>query len=631
LQEARKRRHSAIDDDHDDDHDRTSIQIPEAQHTRSDQSEGASTRKFKAFHTDTGKKTPEKEQMPSTSSGALETNDNDDADDDKYKFSSLPSTVCDLNEMGNLFATTACPECHLSTVRLCEDTNMSRGMAVCLKAVCTNCRTIIGSSYTSATLPASNGCFEVTRRTTLASVMCGFGADKLNKFCEYLNIPGMNSKTFHSHFDTISTLNPDIKRQLLELSVQTVREAHKELSHPNLNDTDVLDIAVSYDGTWMTRGHSSLIGVACAIDLVTGICVDYHVMSKHCHKCATTGKKLQEIGPNAHEAWFQKHKPNCKKNFDGSSGMMEVEGAKVLWSRSVAQHNLRYTVMLSDGDCKSHTELCKLHPYGPDVKITKEECINHVAKRVGTALRNLVADYKKRKITLGGRQEGALTNKVINKLQKYYAKAIRSNTHSVTDMENAVWGTVFHCCSTDEDPHHHRCQKGAESWCFYQRALARREPIPPHKEKLGSAISKKVFHALVPVYKKLGSPDLLRRCMHSKTQNANESLHGVIWSRCPKASFASLPKVELATLVSVGEFNMGATASQNFMAAHGLNVGYDSVRLGRRRDRQRATNSRRSTLAKQKYRRKKIQEAKRKARMQQELEEGGPAYAAGAF
>jgi hypothetical protein len=206
LQEARKRRHLAIDDGDDGHDDRTSIQIPETQHTLSDQSEGASTWKFKAFHTDTGKKTPEKEQMPSTSSGAFETNDNDD-DDDRYKFSSLPSTVCDLNEMGNLFATTACPECHLSTVRLCEDTNMSRGMAVCLKAVCTNCRTIIGSSYTSATLPASNGCFEVTRRTTLASVMCGFGADKLNTFCEYLNIPGMNSNTFYSQFDAISKLN----------------------------------------------------------------------------------------------------------------------------------------------------------------------------------------------------------------------------------------------------------------------------------------------------------------------------------------------------------------------------------------------------------------------------------------
>jgi hypothetical protein len=61
---------------------------------------------------------------------------------------------------------------------------------------------------------------------------------------------------------------------------------------------------------------------------------------------------------------------------------------------------------------------------------------------------------------------------------KYYAKAIRSNTHSATDMENAVWGTVFHCCSTDEDP-----QKGAESWCFNQRAQARHEPIPPQENK----------------------------------------------------------------------------------------------------------------------------------------------------
>ena len=43
-----------------------------------------------------------------------------------------------------------------------------------------------------------------------------------------------------------------------------------------------------------------------------------------------------------------------------------------------------------------------------------------------------------------------------------------------------------------------------------------------------------VFTAIIPIYIELGSPDLLKKCLHSKTQNANESLQVVIWSGCPK-------------------------------------------------------------------------------------------------
>ena len=59
--------------------------------------------------------------------------------------------------------------------------------------------------------------------------------------------------------------------------------------------------------------------------------------------------------------------------------MMEVEGARRLWTRSVAQHKLRYMTMLSDGDCKTFNELQNERPYG-DVLIKKEECVNHVQK-----------------------------------------------------------------------------------------------------------------------------------------------------------------------------------------------------------------------------------------------------------
>ena len=201
----------------------------------------------------------------------------------------------------------------------------------------------------------------------------------------------------------------------------------------------------------MTRGHSSQIGVTCVIDLLTGSCVDFHVLSKYSQKYETTVKKTEAVGLLAYQVWYQDHiMSECQKNSDGSSGMMEVEGAKVLWLRSTAE-KLRYTTILSDGDCKTYNKLCK--PYGPDCPIVKEECLNHVSKRLGTALRSLVSDCSKRGITLGGRGVGRLTQTAITKLQGYYTKAVRSHTDNVVDMQNAIWASWFHCTSTDDEPH----------------------------------------------------------------------------------------------------------------------------------------------------------------------------------
>ena len=56
--------------------------------------------------------------------------------------------------------------------------------------------------------------------------------------------------------------------------------------------------------------------------------------------------------------------------------------------------------MLGDGDSKAHKAVVVMEPYGPDVEIVKEECLNHVHKRMGTALLKLSKEKK-----LGGRGE----------------------------------------------------------------------------------------------------------------------------------------------------------------------------------------------------------------------------------
>ena len=42
------------------------------------------------------------------------------------------------------------------------------------------------------------------------------------------------------------------------------------------------------------------------------------------------------------------------------------------------------------GGCKSYAEVKKMAPYGEAILIPKEDCIGHVTKRMGTALRKLV-------------------------------------------------------------------------------------------------------------------------------------------------------------------------------------------------------------------------------------------------
>ncbi|KAG0415759.1 hypothetical protein HPB47_007060 [Ixodes persulcatus] len=80
----------------------------------------------------------------------------------------------------------------------------------------------------------------------------------------------------------------------------------------------------------------------------------------------------------------------CQKNFDGSANAMEVQAAGVIFSRPVELHKLQYVIMLCDGDSKAYNHVAELQMYDKDV--SKEDCVNHVAKRLyAAALKPAVA------------------------------------------------------------------------------------------------------------------------------------------------------------------------------------------------------------------------------------------------
>ncbi|GFV01588.1 uncharacterized protein TNCV_2961811 [Trichonephila clavipes] len=138
----------------------------------------------------------------------------------------------------------------------------------------------------------------------------------------------MSSNTFNSYKAKLLNGHLVGLNQLLVDVCKNVREAYG-----SKNDKDIVDIGVSYDGSWLTRGHTSNIGVGCVIDLLTGFVIDYEVMSKRCGECEQTKFALEEDSADF-RIWYEGHQDVCSATHVESSGAMEVNAALKLWKRS---------------------------------------------------------------------------------------------------------------------------------------------------------------------------------------------------------------------------------------------------------------------------------------------------------
>ena len=85
---------------------------------------------------------------------------------------------------------------------------------------------------------------------------------------------------------------------------------------------------------------------------------------------------------------------------------MEVQGAVDHWSRSLERRKLCYVTFIGGGDCKGHQAVVDSSPYGPDCQVEKEECVEHIQKRVGTRLRDLKKRLGFQKLSDGKPIEG---------------------------------------------------------------------------------------------------------------------------------------------------------------------------------------------------------------------------------
>ena len=175
-----------------------------------------------------------------------------------------------------------------------------------------------------------------------------------------------------------------------------------------------------FDGTWRKRGFSSLQGAVTAISARTGMCLDYETLNKIYFGFAKWKKKLDS---QEKQRLLAQH--SCSITYSASAPAMELEGVRRIFQRSESERNLQYIGYIG-GDSKSFTSLVNAQPYGGKA-IKKYECVDHIQKRLGAALRKIKNKQDNKKLSdgkkIGG--YGRLTANQIDKLQTYHGLAIR--------------------------------------------------------------------------------------------------------------------------------------------------------------------------------------------------------------
>lgn len=449
------------------------------------------------------------------------------------------------------------------------------------------------------------------------SVLASSSRQKLGKFCAKLDLPApVHKEPYNRHLRMIEkAVVQEAEGKMIDAANRLKAIIQKEQPE-NITIEDgkeIGEVAVSVDGSWQKRGYTSKIGVVFVLSVRTGEVLDYEVLSHYCHACIAHDSMDKESVE--YKDWLAKHAVDCQVNHKGSSGDMENKGAIAMFKRSIAKRSLKYTTFVGDGDssCFGNVSEAVKVAHGDSYQITKEECVGHIQKRMGTALDAYKKSMRGKKLNDGKGVGGAgrLTQDVIKRIQNYYGFAIRQNKGDLDGMVKAITAIQHHVIQEPSKSlsfQHRFCPKGKDSWCNF-----RREAATSDKEHHESNRLPQVFlSALAPIFKRLSNSELLSRCLLGLTQNQNESLNGRLWNLIPKSSFCGKRRVVIAVCETISISNTGAASKATVAEILGVEVGENMLRALRNEDITRLKNAARKISIKYRNRRKILKFARNK-------------------
>ena len=137
---------------------------------------------------------------------------------------------------------------------------------------------------TSSSVTSWGRSFDVNRRAVYNALETGSGYQGLASFCSIMNIPCMSKTAYYKQVENIVNEQENEAKEEMKRAGERLRKT--VLSENEEDQSQVVDVTVSFDGTWAKRGFTSLTGVVFVISLDTGEVLDSHVLCKSCSKCA---------------------------------------------------------------------------------------------------------------------------------------------------------------------------------------------------------------------------------------------------------------------------------------------------------------------------------------------------------
>ncbi|GFX04441.1 uncharacterized protein TNCV_899711 [Trichonephila clavipes] len=213
-----------------------------------------------------------------------------------------------------MFMKLKCPDCDKKTLKLALGNKV--GFSV-LNLICSSCTEKVCAVETSNERK-NNTVPDINLRVTQAFSNIRKGYSAFEKFCMAVNVSSFSSITYRK-------CTKHLHKAYRTIALTLLREIHSEVrkAYEAPTEAPVVDTSVSFDGSWLTRGHTSLINIACVIDILTGYVIDFQIMCKVCRNCSVAirepGKSSAEYG-----IWFECHRKDCDINHPGSSSLMKI-------------------------------------------------------------------------------------------------------------------------------------------------------------------------------------------------------------------------------------------------------------------------------------------------------------------
>ncbi|CAN7936875.1 unnamed protein product [Ixodes hexagonus] len=167
-----------------------------------------------------------------------------------------------------------CPKCHGGELSLQE-----RGTGADLLFVvgCSSCGDIVAAPHSPLIGKLQQN--ELVMRLGVVARDCGVSFTKLSNLFGGLNAPPpMHVRSYQKVAGKVHDAAMLAATQVMEEAARAVRKA--QATEGTIAESDHLDVCISYDGTWHKRGHTSQFGVGVAIELETGLVIDFAVQSK---------------------------------------------------------------------------------------------------------------------------------------------------------------------------------------------------------------------------------------------------------------------------------------------------------------------------------------------------------------